>query len=194
MKKVNFFEVVSSEKKPKFEIDIQDPFTKKMAIAAIALFVISMSVFVIRFHEYRGLKKDYEEQQAVLSSQDYIDTVAKDKELTNQILANQYNLLVIDSIQSYVDTAMELETSYISLILSVKPANVEIESFSYAEGVIEISCSTPNDMYPADFTKALEETGAFESVQYNGFTRSTEDEVVFPISCTLKPQTEVGEE
>lgn len=193
MKKVNFFEVVSGEKKSKLTIDIQDPFTKKMVIAGTALFVFSMIVFAVNLVEYRQLTKEYAEQQEVIQSPDFAAVVAEDTDLTNQILANQYNTLVIDSLHDYVDTAMEFETSYRSLILSVKPANVTIESFSYSEGVINITCSTPNDEYPADFTKALEETGAFESVKYNGFTRGEGNRVTFPIICTIKPQAETEE-
>lgn len=112
-------------------------------------------------------------------------TSAEYEEASGKLAGLEDDLYALDMLSVFYDAYASFDSKMYNDITAIKPGNVTLESFSYGGGVATLNCTTPNDMPPADYTKALQDSGMFTSVHYSGFSTNQFGSVVFPIVCTI---------
>lgn len=70
-------------------------------------------------------------------------------------------------------------------ILSVKPDRVTFTGLALSGTTLTIECKTSDNLPPADFVQALDQSGYFRSVGYPGFHGTPEEGYVFSVTCVL---------
>lgn len=178
---INLFLALHNETKRKF--------TKIEIICAsvlAAFLVINLSIIVFFFANKVITQNKIDEINEYLLSEGVVNAIARDEELTALIANTEADIAYYEKLNSYLKSNIGFNANVFQMILVSKPVNVTLLSFSFNRGVISINCKTNDSNPPADYTKALMDTGLFEYVNYSGFNVSGNNEVMFPISCKLK--------
>lgn len=127
--------------------------------------------------------------------QDYMDDVdnqkkyQKAKALQNYVISlAAYNKTCNEYIDVIKNTP-RLEASDFTELDKIVPANVTIESYGYADGVLNISCTTTIQDGASIFAKTLADSGLYTDVKYTGFSESSAKDgksaYSFNLVCTL---------
>ncbi len=112
--------------------------------------------------------------------------IAEQNKISKDIATAEADIQVIQGLENHIQSLQGFNTDIYNVVQSVKPNNVEVVAFSFVSRTINIHCITPDNNPPADYTKALEETNRFDSVQYRGFVKGDDGVITFPILCKLK--------
>lgn len=172
-----------------YEIENKKPLNKGkiIALGALAAVVLLNAVVIgVLFITNYMKSQQIEELNTFFSTPVVIEKQLKFAEVERKISVAEHDIKLIQSLKLSLANTPSFKTNMYHIIYSVKPNNVDFVAFSYENSRINISCTTSDNLPPADFTKALESTGAFSSVIYRGFSEGSENTVVFPIECTLK--------
>ncbi|MPN25447.1 hypothetical protein SDC9_172856 [bioreactor metagenome] len=86
-------------------------------------------------------------------------------------------------VSGMIDATPVFDAEVYRVILAQKPSSVTLTGIKYASGVITLSCITSDNMPPSDFAQGLDQSGAFTSVQYTGFSQMGEGQLQFTIVC-----------
>ena len=131
-----------------------------------------------------AVEKEIRTSKALLLSE---ETVAFLQEYTinETALRNaQTGAVAVDIIESAANAEQAFTVPVYKKIEQLRPANVMIQSLSYADKNVTINCTTTDSTPPADYAKALSESATFGKVTYKGFAGAGE-QVVFAIVCEL---------
>lgn len=159
---------------------------KKLGVGILGIIIgINLITMVVAFsHSMINIKK-IKDLNEFLSQPEVLQTIKNEEAISSKNSNYQKDLDTFKKLNQYVGGIVSFETTMYDDISMVKPQTVTIKSFSYFDNTIQIDCTTQNNNPPADYTKALEQTGLFQYVTYKGFTTS-ENGIVFPIICKLK--------
>lgn len=129
-----------------------------------------------------------------LMAQPQVQTVmTEDANNRVSIVKNERGLVETIEVQGMIEEEIGFKTEYYNSVLLVKPFTVTIQAVSYQQGRMGIVCTTADNNPPADFAKALEGTGLFSTVGYNGFSQGETQTVTFTIDCILLREKEGGQ-
>lgn len=100
----------------------------------------------------------------------------------------RYNSQVAAAIE-LLENMPRFESGIFREIDRIKPLDVVITGYSYSNGTVNLGCYAQGQYTPAEFAKALKESGNYADVIYNGFNKSQgilgEEYYTFNIAITL---------
>jgi hypothetical protein len=71
-------------------------------------------------------------------------------------------------------------------ISSMEPSDIAVSDISYSEGLMTLVCTCSNNKSPAIFVHTLEQSGDFDSVDYQDLSSGDGKTFAFSIAITLK--------
>lgn len=151
-------------------------------LAAASLLLVQKKQLAARDAE---LTAQLETQEAQKLEQDYAEA-----ESTYYFL--EEDVAALEMLEIYYSTQTSFTAKLYNDVTAIKPSNVNVVSFNFSDGAATIDCTTPDNMPPADYTKALQNSELFTTVEYSGFSTDANGSVIFPIVCVV-PAWEVTE-
>jgi len=94
-----------------------------------------------------------------------------------------HNIQVASAV-SFLNDQIKITSSYFHQIDDLAPGDVDIISYGVSENTIGLSCTTANNLPPAEFAQILDDSGLFGNVKYIGFSGSAE-KYTFNIQCSF---------
>lgn len=134
-------------------------------------------------------------EASVQSVQNYVDDVDNQKKYQKAKALQDYVVSLVaynKTCNEFIDlikNTPRLEASDFIDLDKIVPANVAIDSYSYEDGVLSISCTTTQQDGASAFAKTLAGSGLYTDVKYTGFSEATAKDgksaYSFQLVCTL---------
>ncbi len=178
---INFFNTIEPDERVK-DATMNRIFIM-LILGALLINIAGISVLQLSVMDKR---KDIAEINSFFELETTQIQIAEQEKITQDTATANADIQVIQGLENHIKGLQGFNTDIYNVIQSVKPTNVEVDAFSFISGTVSINCKTPDNNPPADYTKALEATNRFDSVQYRGFVKGDDGVVTFPILCKLK--------
>lgn len=155
-------------------------------VAAITLILIALGIgggyFLITAH---GNSLDTQ----ILEAEQYTANHTLETQEMNEIQARissyaQYD----DAVQSAyaaLSSPAQFDTDIYSILVALKPDRVTFTGLSLGGTTLTIECKTSDNLPPADFVQALDQSNYFLTVGYPGFQGIPEEGYIFSVTCVL---------
>lgn len=184
-----------------FYSQFADPSKKKNSIELILLVVAGVviialaGVYASLFLKDQDLKTQIDDLTAQTQDQTLLDKIkssnemAKDTQKLNLVLELYYQNDRLIEQQSVVREYVT--DNLIMRIIECQSDIVKVNSFSYSDGTVTLSCTSATENEASMYVTRLRETEVFEWVDYNGFAGSNGS---YSFTVTAIFNTDTGDE
>ncbi len=163
---INFFRALQRDARHKTSRKAVRPFPIVLTIV-IAANVLLFTGFALHKNMIESQRAAAQATFEGLGVEQTLSDVEKRKQ---QILTAEKDLMTLAGLQKKVSSPPGFHSEMYQVMESVRPANVSIVSVTFSGGSMSIAGLSNVDSPPADFAKAIEQTGKFASVTYGGFS------------------------
>lgn len=159
------------------------------------MIVLSLTVgsFIIVLGIFAALKvADFLTVRQMQTDNSYLLTPGVSQAQKN-LSDGSYKLAVLDGykqeaekVTSGFNTLPKVDSTILSKIASMLPADITVTGISYSVGTLVLNCTCTDNQSPAVFVHTLQQSGKFDDVNYTGFSQGTAKSYTFDVTITVK--------
>ncbi len=179
---INFFSVYRSQ----INVESQD----KFKVAALSICVGSLIVVLGIFSYFKY--SDLSAQNSMLSASSFLQSPQlaqaqqKIADGSSKITALNAYLKAAKSVSGGISQLPHPDSKLLEKVASLEPDDVTVTSLSFSDQSLTLSCTCKDNTTPAVFVHALEQSGNFIYVNYEGISSGNGSTFSFDVVITLK--------
>lgn len=162
--------------------------SKRRTAVAAACAVPAVLITVVLLHslwqwrEISIMDREAGEIESYLEREDHREAVEEARENLNELKLVNSQLMNLEHLHEIMNSYPEVDDQIASLVAEFE--SVFIEEASFEQGILEVMAVTEDYGAVAAYIRALEESGRFEAVIYEGF--EYKEKYRFQVTCMLK--------
>lgn len=130
---------------------------------------------------------------AYVENQENMEQRAHYETLKEDIATLQEAIQSVDSLQASIATMPRFDIAFYNQVMNIKPERVVVSDIIFTDDLLEIKCTTLDNSPPADYAQALDTSGIFEGISYQGFAVQEgqgQQSIIFSIKCVLRMEAD----
>lgn len=157
-------------------------------VAIILLFVVMVAAgYAVPYLLQMQVKQQAEDIRARLA----IPEVAELQQKLNQSVNKNSLLLAYLEVLNHAEQGFAqsnfIDSKLFDLLAGSLPTDTTVRTLDVNAQSLQMRCVSPDRLAPAKLTQALQQTGAFSSITYDGVVRGDDGRYTFSMHCLFDP-------
>lgn len=184
---IDFFSVYRSSQSD----DKARTFNKIAIIILLGSLSVVLAVFGVLKISNFGMKSANRANQNYLASKEVIEARKQIEDVNRKMTALNLYKKSAQEVSDNFKALPQPDSELLTFIASKLPSDTSVDAISYKSTVLTLQCSCDDNLSAAAFVHALAESGRFNSVNYNGVSKTEKSaRFTFSVEIALKGGSE----